>query len=313
MLHARLAAVPMVGFGFMDNIIMIQAGDMIDATFGVTFGLTTLTAAALGNICSDSSGVLFGGIVESLSDKLRLTKPNLTAAQLDMRATRLASTFGALGGIICGCVLGMTNLLFMDLEKTERLKRMQMLETVFEPVICHLDDVLQAERCTLYLYDEDSRELWTKIAVAAPSMRVNRHGQLRAAANAGGGGGGGSQGGSAGAAGGVEGRGDDIARIIRIPLDSESLATNAARTGQLINVADAKSDPRHDGTWDAKTGFVTRQVLCYPIYEDGKLYGCLQAVNKRLNANHSSFTSDDEKMMRMLSLHISVFAKAVSG
>ena len=31
-LQARLAAVPMVGFGFMDNIIMVQAGDAIDNT-----------------------------------------------------------------------------------------------------------------------------------------------------------------------------------------------------------------------------------------------------------------------------------------
>ena len=37
----------MVGFGFMDNIIMIQAGDLIDSTLGVTLGITTLTAAAL--------------------------------------------------------------------------------------------------------------------------------------------------------------------------------------------------------------------------------------------------------------------------
>ena len=37
-------AVPMVGFGFMDNIIMIQVGDLIDSTLGVTFGLATITA-----------------------------------------------------------------------------------------------------------------------------------------------------------------------------------------------------------------------------------------------------------------------------
>ena len=38
----------MVGFGFMDNIIMIQAGDAIDATFGVAFGGTPRPAAARG-------------------------------------------------------------------------------------------------------------------------------------------------------------------------------------------------------------------------------------------------------------------------
>ena len=44
------SAVPMIGFGFMDNLIMIQAGDLIDNTTGVRFGLATLTAAAFGQV-----------------------------------------------------------------------------------------------------------------------------------------------------------------------------------------------------------------------------------------------------------------------
>ena len=44
--QARLAAIPMLGFGFMDNIIMIQAGDYIDTTFGAVLGISTLTAGA---------------------------------------------------------------------------------------------------------------------------------------------------------------------------------------------------------------------------------------------------------------------------
>lgn len=47
------SAIPMVGFGFMDNFIMIQAGGYIDATLGVKFGLATMTAAAMGQVVSD--------------------------------------------------------------------------------------------------------------------------------------------------------------------------------------------------------------------------------------------------------------------
>mmetsp|Transcript_11351 Transcript_11351/g.24078 ORF Transcript_11351/g.24078 Transcript_11351/m.24078 type:complete len:229 (+) Transcript_11351:90-776(+) len=47
------SAIPMVGFGFMDNFIMIQAGGLIDSTLGVKFGLATLTAAAMGQVVSD--------------------------------------------------------------------------------------------------------------------------------------------------------------------------------------------------------------------------------------------------------------------
>jgi len=54
-LHFRRVAVPMVGFGFMDQTIMIQAGNAIDCTLGVTLGLSTLSAAAFGQIVSNGT------------------------------------------------------------------------------------------------------------------------------------------------------------------------------------------------------------------------------------------------------------------
>ena len=44
------AAVPMIGFGIMDQTIMIQAGDLIDSTIGMRFALPTLAAAACGQV-----------------------------------------------------------------------------------------------------------------------------------------------------------------------------------------------------------------------------------------------------------------------
>jgi len=125
----------MVGFGFMDNIIMIQAGNIIDNTFGVRFGLSTLVAAAFGNLCSDALGVLFGSAVESAAARLHLELPNMTAAQVGMAGMRRTATLGQLFGIMCGCSLGMTTLLFMDMEDDERLKMAKKLDTVFEPVL----------------------------------------------------------------------------------------------------------------------------------------------------------------------------------
>lgn len=46
------SSIPMIGFGFMDNFVMIQAGQYIDSTLGVTLGLATLTAAAAGTLFS---------------------------------------------------------------------------------------------------------------------------------------------------------------------------------------------------------------------------------------------------------------------
>jgi hypothetical protein len=49
------SSIPMIGFGFMDNFVMIQAGHYIDSTLGVTLGLATLTAAAAGTLFASTS------------------------------------------------------------------------------------------------------------------------------------------------------------------------------------------------------------------------------------------------------------------
>jgi hypothetical protein len=145
------AAVPMVGFGFMDNFIMIQAGGYIDATLGVTMGLATLTAAAMGQVFSDVSGVLFGGTVERISERLRLVKPaQLTQAQRALPLCRNISMAGSVVGIILGCFLGASSLFFVDLEARDRQKRAAELKDV---VSCMLatEEGSYDQGCTLYL------------------------------------------------------------------------------------------------------------------------------------------------------------------
>ena len=129
--HALVSAVPMVGFGFMDNLVMIQAGDYIDSTIGVAFTMSTLTAAAYGQVVSDMSGVLSGGVVEAMAARIGLPKANLTVEQLGMRSVKNAGVAGAMVGVMSGCLLGMLSLLFMDLEKTERLKKQKELRTMY--------------------------------------------------------------------------------------------------------------------------------------------------------------------------------------
>jgi hypothetical protein len=97
------AAVPMIGFGFMDNFIMIQAGSMIDNTIGVQLGLATMTAAALGQIVSDTCGVLFGGTLERI---LAIRPLQLTAAQQNLPLIRRLRLVGAVVGVILGCSIG---------------------------------------------------------------------------------------------------------------------------------------------------------------------------------------------------------------
>jgi len=125
----------MVGFGFMDNVIMIQAGDYIDSTLGVTLGLSTLTAAAFGQVVSDVSGTLFGNTIDHIAARSGLPTAKLTDSQRRMRRVRLAGMAGAVGGVIVGCLLGMTTLLFKDLGKNERLRRQREMSTLFSTLM----------------------------------------------------------------------------------------------------------------------------------------------------------------------------------
>lgn len=116
------SAIPMIGFGFMDQTIMLQAGHLIDCTLGVTLGLSTLTAAAFGQICSDASGVLFGGTLESLASSAGLPKAGLLPLQRSLPAVKRMKLAGSFFGVIVGCCLGLVNLLFIDTSRSESLK-----------------------------------------------------------------------------------------------------------------------------------------------------------------------------------------------
>ncbi|KAG1666390.1 Transmembrane protein 65 [Nymphon striatum] len=108
-------ALPFIGFGFLDNFIMILAGDYIDATIGLTLGISTMAAAALGNTISDIAGIGSAWYVESFATRLGiLLPPVLTPAQIDMYRTRWSANLGRAGGITLGCIIGMLPLLFIS-------------------------------------------------------------------------------------------------------------------------------------------------------------------------------------------------------
>jgi len=107
-------SLPFVGFGFLDNFIMIIAGEYIDLTLGMKLGISTMAAAALGNTISDLLGIGSAWYVESLADKLGAHPPDLTAEQLEMSSSRICAFLGRALGVVVGCLLGMFPLLFID-------------------------------------------------------------------------------------------------------------------------------------------------------------------------------------------------------
>jgi hypothetical protein len=115
-------AVPMFGFGFMDNTIMILAGNYLDLTIGVTFGLSTLAAAALGQLVANATSVVFGDTVETVVRRMGLPSSGLSSPQRRLRHVRRVGVWGSLVGVVCGAALGLVNLLFVDTKQSTRLK-----------------------------------------------------------------------------------------------------------------------------------------------------------------------------------------------
>ena len=247
---------------------MIQAGEAIDMSLGVAFGLSTLTAAGFGQCISDVAGFSCGGVVDAIVAKLSLPQHGLSLAQLDMKAARLYHTLGGCVGVVTGCLLGMTCLLFMDTERAERAKKAKELQSIFETVLTQGHDLLNAERATLWVLDDhdndsdnsddkdkdnDKKMLWSRVAT-----------------------------------------GTNSGTIIHAPLHG-SLVGECVLTGQVINVHDVYQDSRFDKRVDQQTGFRTRSVLCHPVRqqptesssggngdgEGGKIIGAIQIVNKK--------------------------------
>lgn len=90
--------VPFIGFGFLDNFLMIIAGDYIESSIGVYFCLSTMAAAALGNTVSDVFGLWLATYVEQFCRFIGIRAPELTPTQKSMRITqRLASLVSIYG------------------------------------------------------------------------------------------------------------------------------------------------------------------------------------------------------------------------
>uniref|UniRef100_A0A914PXN9 Transmembrane protein 65 n=1 Tax=Panagrolaimus davidi TaxID=227884 RepID=A0A914PXN9_9BILA len=105
---------PFIGFGILDNMILIVAGQWINTTFGVLLGISTMAAAALGNILSDIAGVGLSYYVEIGVRKLGIHQPTLLQEQAESRKVRYIVNFSRAMGLTVGCLIGMFPLLFFE-------------------------------------------------------------------------------------------------------------------------------------------------------------------------------------------------------
>jgi signal transduction histidine kinase len=113
---------------------------------------------------------------------------------------------------------------------------------------------MEAERSTLFLYDEEKGELWSKIAQ------------------------------------------DSEIKEIRLKL-GEGIAGYVMETGETLNITDAYEDSRFNGSFDEKTGYITRTIFCRPMVNSyGQRIGVVEVLNKKSGV----FTDRDEKLLEAL-------------
>lgn len=148
----------------MDNFIMIRAGSMIDNTIGVQLGLATMTAAALGQVVSDTCGVLFGGTLERV---LAIRPIQLTAAQQKLALIPRLRLAGAVFGVMLGCSIGAAVGLAIgapvEHEEHDRQRSLRHLQHVLEDAMTDPDDKWAAcqAKCTLYVISNGSNSSWS--------------------------------------------------------------------------------------------------------------------------------------------------------
>eukprot|EP01060_Flectonema_neradi_P028132 TRINITY_DN37854_c0_g1_i1.p1 TRINITY_DN37854_c0_g1~~TRINITY_DN37854_c0_g1_i1.p1 ORF type:complete len:290 (+),score=52.17 TRINITY_DN37854_c0_g1_i1:43-870(+) len=136
------AAIPFIGFGIFDNMVMLTVGDMIDATFGVTMGFSTMAAAGLGQCCSDATGITLQGFIERFSDKLGLPSANLTFEQERLSIVKTWVQIARTFGIVFGCLIGMFPLLFLNTNRRNVVD--QVTDSLTPEQRAKFDSVMQA-------------------------------------------------------------------------------------------------------------------------------------------------------------------------
>lgn len=105
--------------------------------------------------------------------------------------------------------------------------------------------------------------------------------------------------------------GEEVKEII-IPLDMTSLAGYCATKGEVVNIKDAydshellmiNSQLKFDNSWDKKTGYRSKQVLCVPMKFQQTLIGVIQLINKN---NAVSFSETDVTYASELATSLSI-------
>ena len=113
-------AVKSFTFGFIDNFILIIAGNSIDAVLGDSMGLSPMASAGIGNALSDAVGELGGETIDNTLTRMGVTEGVLSDKALESSPDwmRVMHKNAGVIGIVIGCLIGMVPLMFMKSRKS---------------------------------------------------------------------------------------------------------------------------------------------------------------------------------------------------
>ena len=77
----------------------------------------------------------------------------------------------------------------------------------------------------------------------------------------------------------------------------QGIAGSVAQDRKPLIVNDVAHDPRFTGKIDQSSGFVTRSIICVPMFVDDQLVGIMEVLNKKSDAG---FTKDDQNILESL-------------
>ena len=79
---------------------------------------------------------------------------------------------------------------------------------------------------------------------------------------------------------------------------------------RVIRIEDAYLEEKFNKEVDKKTNYRTKSILCYPIIDkEGECFGVIEAINKI----NSSFSDDDQELLKLLSQEASSIFKSVAN
>uniref|UniRef100_A0A8C4Q4Y3 Phosphodiesterase n=2 Tax=Eptatretus burgeri TaxID=7764 RepID=A0A8C4Q4Y3_EPTBU len=140
------------------------------------------------------------------------------------------------------------------------------IDSLLEHIMIYAKNLVNADRCALFQVDHSNNELYSDLFDV-----------------------------------GEEKEGQPVFRKtkeIRFSID-KGIAGQVAKTGVILNIADAYADDRFNREVDLYTGYTTRNILCMPIVSRGLVIGVIQMVNKR---SGGAFSNTDENNFKMFAV-----------